>query len=469
MRATDIIIKKRGTFITDENGNRSLQGSQPNTKEEIQFMINGCVDGTIPEYQMSAWLMAIFFNGMSFEETGYLTEIMLHSGDVIDFHAPDANNKPANPDTIYVDKHSTGGVGDKLSLPLAAIVSACGLKDPMMSGRALGHTGGTLDKLESINGFSTQLTAEKFMEVVNEHGYAMIGQTAKIAPADKILYALRDVTGTVESVPLITASILSKKIAEGSDGLVFDVKYGSGAFMKSKADAEILASFLVNTSKAMGKKAAALITNMNTPLGNKIGNFLEVEETIECLDPKNFETTLDSDSGIKDGLKTVMEITYALGAQMLVMANLADSVEDGISKCKEAVKSGAALKKFLENVQVQGGNPDELLSQIGTRRSPHKTELKAVKDGYIYIDAYKTGVAGVTLGVGRNKTTDSVCGDAGMILSKHSGDFVHKGELIMEIYGKDDACLEPALKMLENAVSYSDSKPEEIPLIYKII
>lgn len=450
MRATDIIIKKRGIFVTDENGKRVLQGSQPNTKEEIHFMIEGCVNGSIPDYQISAWLMAIFFNGMTFEETGYLTNEMLHSGDVIDFH-----KNGENKDTIYVDKHSTGGVGDKLSLPLAAIVAACGLKDPMMSGRALGHTGGTLDKLESINGFTTQLTEEKFIETVNKYGYAMIGQTKKIAPADKILYALRDVTGTVESVPLITASILSKKIAEGSDGLVFDVKYGNGAFMKSKADAEILATFLVKTSQAMGKKAAALITNMNTPLGNKIGNFLEIEETIECLQGK--------------GPADVMEVTYALGVEMLMMANLAKTEEEALAKCKEAVSSGAALKKFLENVEVQGGNADQLLSQIGKRRSEYKIILTASQDGYISINAYKTGMAGISLGVGRNKTTDPVCGDAGMILHAHTGDMVRKGDLIMEIFGKDKDCLEPAKRLLEEAVSYSEKQPEKNPLIFKKI
>lgn len=450
MRATDIIIKKRGIFVTDENGKRVLQGSQPNTKEEIHFMIEGCVNGSIPDYQMSAWLMAIFFNGMTFEETGYLTNEMLHSGDVIDFH-----KNGENKDTIYVDKHSTGGVGDKLSLPLAAIVAACGLKDPMMSGRALGHTGGTLDKLESINGFTTQLTEEKFIETVNKYGYAMIGQTKKIAPADKILYALRDVTGTVESVPLITASILSKKIAEGSDGLVFDVKYGNGAFMKSKADAEILATFLVKTSQAMGKKSSALITNMNTPLGNKIGNFLEIEETIECLQGK--------------GPADVMEVTYALGVEMLMMANLAKTEEEALAKCKEAVSSGAALKKFLENVEVQGGNADQLMSQIGKRRSEYKIILTASQDGYISINAYKTGMAGVSLGVGRNKTTDPVCGDAGMILHAHTGDMVRKGDLIMEIFGKDKDCLEPAKRLLEEAVTYSEKQPEKNPLIFKKI
>ena len=450
MRATDVIIKKRGIFVTDEKGNRVLQGSQPNTKEEIHFMIEGCTNGSIPDYQMSAWLMAIFFNGMTFEETGYLTDEMLHSGDVIDFH-----KNGANPDTVYVDKLSTGGVGDMLSLPLAAIVAACGLKDPMMSGRALGHTGGTLDKLESINGFSTQLTEDKFIETVNKYGYAMIGQTKKIAPADKILYALRDVTGTVESVPLITASILSKKIAEGSDGLVFVVKYGNGAFMKSKADAEILATFLVKTSQAMGKKASALITNMNTPLGNKVGNFLEIEETIECLQRK--------------GPADVMEVTYELGAEMLTMAGLASSHDEAIAKCKAVVKDGSALKKFLENVEVQGGNAAELMSQIGKRRSEFKTTLTASCDGYISINAFKTGMAGVTLGVGRNKTTDPVCGDAGMILHAHTGDKVSKGDLIMEIFGKDKDCLEPARKLLEEAVTYSQEQPEQNPLIFKKI
>lgn len=450
MRATDIIIKKRGIFVTNENGQKVLQGSQPNTKEEIQFMIAGCTNGSIPDYQMAAWLMAIFFNGMTFEETGYLTSSMLYSGQVIDFH-----KNGENKDIIYVDKHSTGGVGDKLSLPLAAIVAACGLHDPMMSGRALGHTGGTLDKLESINGFTTQLSKEKFIEVVNKYGYAMIGQTKDIAPADKILYALRDVTGTVESVPLITASILSKKIAEGSDGLVFDVKYGSGAFMKSKADAETLANFLVNTSKAMGKEASALITNMNTPLGKKIGNFLEIEESIECLQGK--------------GPDDVMEVTYALAVQMLMMAKLAKNKEEALQKCKEAVASGKALEKFLENVEVQGGNKEELMSQLGKRRSTFKTQLFAQEDGYIFIDAYKTGIAGVTLGVGRNKTSDSVCPDAGIVLNAVTGDYLHKGDLLMDIYGKNQECLEGALNQLSQAVTYSDKEPEKDLLIFKAL
>jgi len=452
MRATDVIIKKRGTFVTDDNGNRVLKDSMPNTKEEIQFMIKGCIEKTIPEYQMSAWLMSIFFNGMSFEETGYLTDAMLHSGDVINLHN---REKEGLKDGIFVDKHSTGGVGDKISLPLAPIVAACGLQVPMMSGRALGHTGGTLDKLESINGYTTGLSEEQFASGIAKNGYAMTGQTEKIAPADRILYALRDVTGTVESVPLITASILSKKVAEGSDGLVFDVKYGTGAFMKSKADAELLASFLVNTAKAMGKEAAALITDMNTPLGNKIGNFLEIEETIECLQGK--------------GPEDVMEETYALGALMLVLGKIAKTEEEGIELCKKAVESGEALKRFLDNVKEQGGNPDELMSQINVRRSQFKTQLIAKEDGFISIDAYKMGVAGVTLGVGRNKTTDKVCFDAGMILNKKTGDKVSKGDLIMDIFGKNQECLTEALTLIKSAVTYSQNPPEKNELIYKKI
>ncbi|MCR5765843.1 MAG: thymidine phosphorylase [Treponema sp.] len=452
MRATDIITKKRGTFVTKSNGERILKDSLPLTKEEIHFMIQGCVDGSIPEYQMSAWLMAVFFNGMTFEETGYLTQEMLNSGDTINLHK---YNYEQFKNAIFIDKHSTGGVGDKISLPLAPIVASCCLKDPMMSGRALGHTGGTLDKLESIPGYRTDLSEEQFVDFVAKTGYAMVGQSKKIAPADKILYALRDVTATVESIPLITASILSKKIAEGADGLVFDVKYGSGAFMKSTEDAKLLAQFLVNTSKAMGKKASAFITDMNTPLGYKIGNFLEIEESIECLKGQ--------------GPQDVMDLTYEIGAEMLVLAEIAKDREEGHSLCKKAVESGKALEKFLQNVKDQGGNAEELMNQINVRRSPYKTELIAEEDGYINIDAYKTGIAGVTLGVGRNKTTDSVCADAGIILHAKSGEKVTKGTLLMEIFGKDKDCLTPALNTLKQALSYSERPLKKNPLFFEKI
>lgn len=444
MRAVEIIMKKRGTFIRDENGKQILTGNTTLSNEEITYIIEGYVNGEIPDYQMSALLMAIYFNGMTFEETAALTERMLHSGDVISLKGDHLKGP-------FVDKHSTGGVGDKISLPLAPIVASCGVKVPMMSGRALGHTGGTLDKLDSIKGYRTTLSADEFCATISKYGYAMTGQTEKIAPADRLLYALRDVTGTVESVPLITASILSKKIAEGSDSLAFDVKCGSGAFMKSLSDAKTLASSLVKTANAMGKKASALITAMNTPLGLKIGNFLEIEETLDCLRGK--------------GPVDVMEETYALGAEMLILGEKASSKEEALEKCKEAVESGQALKKFLENVEAQGGSSKRLLEEEGKRRSPFSEKLYAEDDGYIFIEAYKTGLAGVTLGVGRNKTTDTVCAESGIILHKKSGDYVKKGDILMELFGKNEDCLPEAKKQLLCAITYSKSPIEKTPLI----
>lgn len=449
MRATDIILKKRGIFVQN-NGKRTLTTDTTLSKEEIDFIINGYISSSIPEYQISALLMAIFFNGMTFEETGFLTNAMLNSGEKMDFHAQNPSEK-----SIFVDKHSTGGVGDKISLPLAPIVASCGVKVPMMSGRALGHTGGTLDKLESITGYNVNLSQEDFTDFIYKNGYAMTGQTKKIVPADKLLYALRDVTGTVESIPLITASILSKKVAEGSDALVFDVKCGSGAFMKSFEDAENLAQSLVKTAKQMNKKATALITNMQTPLGYKIGNFLEIEETIDVLNGK--------------GPHDVVEETLALGTQMLLLAERVQTEEEGLELCKNAISSGKALECFYKNVSMQGGNVEKLKKDLNVRRSQFKTELKAQNSGYIFIDAYKTGCASVTLGVGRNKTSDSVCAEAGIILKKRTGDFVEKDEPIMEIYGKNQECLKDALIQLQNAVTYSNQKLPEQKLIYKII
>lgn len=451
MRATDIIMKKRGTAVRSSDGTLLRAGSTALSAEEIAFMVNGYVDGSIPDYQVSAFLMAVYFNGMTFEETGILTDCMLHSGQTIQLHGFERDGLTGP----FVDKHSTGGVGDKISLPLAPIAACCGIQVPMMSGRALGHTGGTLDKLESIEGYRVSLSPEEFRALIAKNGYAMTGQTKEIVPADRLLYALRDVTGTVESIPLITASILSKKVAEGSDALVFDVKCGSGAFMKSLEDAQLLAESLVRTAGALGKKASAVITDMNTPLGRKIGNFLEIEETVECLKG--------------EGPADVMEETYELAKQMILLGGKTESEQDAEKMCREAVLSGAALARFLENIREQGGNPDTVLSQCGKRRSPFTTVLTAEKSGFIFIDAYKTGLAGVTLGVGRNKTTDAVCPDAGMILHKTSGDFVEKGETIMELFGKDSGCLTEAHSALSQAVSYTAEKPQKQPLIYKIV
>ncbi len=451
MRATDIIMKKRGTFVRKNDGTQVLTGNTVLSAEEIKFIVDGYVAGTIPDYQISAFLMAVYFNGMTFEETGIMTDCMLHSGKTIQLHGYEDVGLTGP----FVDKHSTGGVGDKISLPLAPIVAACGIQIPMMSGRALGHTGGTLDKLESINGYKVGLTPDEFRKIIAKTGFAMTGQTKEIVPADRLLYALRDVTGTVESIPLITSSILSKKIAEGADSLVFDVKCGSGAFMKSLQDAELLSSFLVKTAQSMGKNATAIITDMNTPLGLKIGNFLEIEETLDCLKGK--------------GPDDVMEETYAMAVEMILLGKKASSKEKALSMAKNAVESGKAYDLFMENVKAQGGNPQEIEAQYGKRRSKFKTELFASESGYIFSEAYKTGLAGVTLGVGRNKTSDPVCGDAGIILHATSGTYVNKGDLIMEIYGKDENCLEPAKNQLQEAVSYSANKPEKSPLIYKII
>ena len=442
MRAADIIIKKRGT---------AGSAAQALTREEIEFLVRGYTDGSVPDYQMSAFLMAVYFSGMTFEETGYLTDLMLHSGDVIDLHKM---NLPGLRGP-FVDKHSTGGVGDKISLPLAPIVAAAGVQIPMMSGRGLGHTGGTLDKLESVQGYNVKLDAEKFASLIASNGYAMMGQTEKIAPADRKMYALRDVTGTVESVPLITASILSKKVAEGSDALVFDVKSGPGAFMKSDEDAERLALSLVRTSQAMGKKAVALITAMDSPLGFKTGNYLEVEETLECLQGA--------------GPDDVMELTYALGSRMLVLGGVASDVAGGEKICRQMVESGRAMDVFLKNIHDQGGNPDKLISEQGKRRSPFHAELLADHDGYIKIDAYRTGIACIGLGVGRNKTSDAVDPDSGIIFAKRQGDFVRAGEKIMDVYARDQKSLESGFASLGDAVSYSEQKFENRKLILKEI
>lgn len=442
MRATDIILKKRGT-----GGKKG----EELTRDEIHFMVSGYTDGSIPDYQMSAFMMAVYFSGMSFKETGFLTEEMLHSGDVINLHGKEAKGLKGP----FVDKHSTGGVGDKISIHLAPLVASLGIQVPMMSGRGLGHTGGTLDKLESLPGYNVNLSTEEFERLIAKNNYAMTGQTLKIVPADKKMYALRDVTGTVESIPLITSSILSKKVAEGSDCLMFDVKYGSGAFMKSLEDAEKLAVFLVQTAKSMNKKASALLTSMESPLGNMVGNYLEVEESILCLQGK--------------GCEDLMNLTYALGSRMAVMGGKAKNIEEGEKLCRASLESGKALECFLTNVRDQGADPEKLMAEIGKRRSDHHREIFAKKDGYLKIDAYRTGLAGITLGVGRSKTSDPVDPDSGIIFSKHDGDFVHCGEKIMDVYGKDEDAVEKGKNELEGILEYSEREREKSKLIFKEI
>jgi len=433
MRAVDIIMKKR-------------DGAEL-SREEIAFIIQGYVSGEVPEYQVSSWLMAVFFRGMSFRETADLTELMLRSGTSMNL---------AGIKGPFVDKHSTGGVGDKVSLILAPIVAACGVKVPMMSGRALGHTGGTLDKLESIPGYTTRLDEERFREFIQRDGYAMTGQTDAIVPADKKLYSLRDVTATVESVPLITASILSKKVAEGAEALVFDVKSGPGAFMKTVEDAERLASSLVKTGQAMGKRIVGVITDMTEPLGNKVGNFLEVEESMDCLRGK--------------GPADLMEVTLRLSAWMIIAGGISGEIGAAMKLCEEALSSGKAWDLFVRNVKTQGGDVDRMMSLYGTYRSSYTRQLRSPAAGFIQsIDAFRIGLAGVYLGVGRNKTTDPVSPDVGFVFELKKGAKVAKGDLVATVYGRDAASLDAAWDLVAASLSIGPEAPCIRPLIIKEI
>jgi pyrimidine-nucleoside phosphorylase len=439
MRAVDVILKKRGG---GELG-----------REELATIIDGYVAGSIPEYQVSALLMAIFFKGMTPGETALLTELMLNSGKRMNLAGLTGPDGLAG---TFVDKHSTGGVGDKVSLILAPLAAACGLRVPMMSGRALGHTGGTLDKLESIPGYRTGLTEAEFREFIGKDGFAMTGQTSDIVPADKKLYALRDVTGTVESIPLITASILSKKVAEGADALVFDVKCGPGAFMKTLPDAERLAQSLVSTGSAMGKRIIGVITDMSEPLGRTVGNFLEIEETLDCLEGR--------------GPIDLMEVTLRLTAWMLVAGGKAATVEEGIAFCEKALVGGRPRELFLANVRRQGGDVERMLALRGKYRSIHSFELRAPEGGFVAsIDAWKIGLASVHLGVGRDTAADSVSPDVGLVFEKKSGDRVAKGDLVARAWGRDPASLEAARPLVEASLEIADRAPPRRSLIIKEI
>ncbi len=419
MRAVDLIVKKRegGAF----------------SEEEIGFLVQGFVRGEIPDYQFSALLMAIFWRGMSFEETAGLTRAMIDSGEVLDLSGVSGP---------LVDKHSTGGVGDKVSLILAPLAAACGLKVPMMSGRSLGHTGGTLDKLESIPGYRTDLDRERFLQGLAEVGYAMIGQSESVVPADRKMYALRDVTGTVESIPLITASIMSKKFAEGAHALLFDVKTGSGAFMKSLEASRTLAHSLVRTGKNLGRGVAAVISDMDQPLGRKIGNFLEVEESVDCLNGK--------------GPKDLTDLTIRQVGWMLRLGGLCGGVSEGEKLARVKLKDGSALKKFLSNVEFQGGDAECVLH---TEKGPHARIVKAVVSksrGYVArVDAYAVGVASVVLGAGRSRKEDSVLPGVGITLQKTQGDEVREGDELALIYGEDPRKVEEAIRLCGTAFTVS--------------
>ena len=430
MRVSDIIERKK-------------QGLA-NTQEEIHHLIQGYVTEEVPDYQVSAWLMAVVLRGMTFEEMTYLTKEILESGEQIDLSSIDG---------ICVDKHSTGGVGDKTTLVVGPIAAACGLKIAKMSGRGLGHTGGTLDKLESIPGFQIERTSEEFMQQVSKIGISVIGQTANIAPADKKLYSLRDVTATVDVIPLIASSIMSKKLASGADAIVLDVKVGHGAFMKSEEEAIKLAELMVSIGRLAGKQMTAILTGMDEPLGHKIGNGLEVYEAIETLNGQ--------------GPKDLVDVTVEIGAHLLIDSGIETDFEKAKIALNEALHDGRAYQKFLELVQAQGGDLDYLMTPENLL-SKKTIEVTSDQAGYVMdIHALKIGKAAMRLGAGRETKEDDVLYEVGLDLHKKIGDYVNQGEVLATLYIKDKG-VEEATLLIKDAFVLGDEK-RVLPLIKKTI
>lgn len=426
MRVYDIIYKKRN--------------KEKLTREEIRFVVNGISDDSIPDYQLSAFLMAAFLQGLDAEETSWLTEEMMRSGDMLDL---------SDISPVTVDKHSTGGVGDKVSLVLAPAVAAGGGIVPMMSGRGLGHTGGTLDKLEAIPGYRIGLSETEFRDALRKVGAAIIGQTGKLAPADKKLYSLRDVTATVDSIPLITGSIMSKKFAAGPASIVMDVKWGSGAFMKTVKDARQLARTLTSVGKHMNRHVSAFITDMNQPLGVTVGNALETKEAIACLRG--------------EGPEDVNRITRALAGEMLHFAKAATNFEDGCRLYDKVIRDGSAFEKFKEMVAFQGGDTSVIDNPDKLPQAPEKIELKAAQDGYIAaMDSVKIGIAGIQLGGGREKSDDKLDYSVGFEVLAKIGDKVSKGDTIAVMHAAECSRKEQAQQTYLDAVSY-DSAPVDCP------
>lgn len=417
------------------------------TKEEIKFTINGYVSGKIADYQMSALLMAICINGMNDDEIFNLTMTMRDSGDILNLDEIDG---------IKVDKHSTGGVGDKISLILSPMLAALGVKVAKMSGRGLGHTGGTIDKLESIKGFSTTLTKKQFIDNVNNIGMAIAGQSANLAPADKKIYALRDVTATVDSIPLIASSIMSKKLASGADAIVLDVKCGNGAFMKDIDSAIKLADTMVSIGKKAGKNMAAVITDMNQPLGTHIGNGLEIIEAIDTL------------KGM--GHEDVLKVTYALGTKMLLFAKKAKNEEEAQQLLESTIKDGSALKKFTEFVALQGGDTEYILNSEKLVSATIVKNITSQKEGYITdILTQEVGRAVQILGGGRERKEDLIDYSVGVIMNKKLGDYVMAGESIFTLYGNDENKVLQAIEKLQNSITLSKEKFNKPDIIKAVI
>ncbi len=428
MRMIDVIEKK--------------QQGKPLAEGEIAFFVQGTVDGSIPDYQISALLMAIYFCGMNSRETALLTQYMADSGDTVDLSAIEG---------IKVDKHSTGGVGDKTTLVAAPVAAACGVKVAKMSGRGLGFTGGTLDKLASIPGFNTSLPRNDFLRIVREVGVCVIGQSGNICPADKKMYAIRDVTGTVKSIPLIASSIMSKKLAAGADCILLDVKTGSGAFMKNKEDALVLAETMVEIGRSHGRRAAALITNMDAPLGRAIGNALEVAEAVGTLQG--------------EGPEDFRELCLHLAANMLALAGKGKPEECRVL-ADGALASGRALETFIQMVSAQGGDARVIKDISLLPKAAVVQDAVAGQDGFIArMDAEKCGAAAGMLGAGRETLDSPVDPTAGIVLLKKPGDPVKKGETIARLHTADESRISIAKEMLVSGIFYSENKPEIMPLI----
>ena len=417
------------------------------TKEEIEFIVQGYTDGSIYDYQMSAFLMAVYFQGMTKQETFELTMAMEASGDTLDLSEIKG---------VKVDKHSTGGVGDKTTLVLAPMIAALDVPVAKMSGRGLGHTGGTIDKLEAFPGFLTSLPEETFIQNVNEHKIAVAGQTKNLAPADKKIYALRDATACVDSIPLIASSIMSKKLASGADGICLDVKVGSGAFMKNEADAQCLAKTMVDIGAFANKKVVAVLTNMDEPLGNAVGNTLEVMEAIDSLKG--------------NGPKDLMEVVFALGSQMLLMAGRASSEEEANKLLQSTIDSGSAYNKFKEFVKIQGGNPEDVDHMESLLSAKVVSDVVALKDGYVAkIEAEQIGHASMIMGGGRASKEDDIDLSVGIILRKKVGDFVKANEPIATVYANDSSLCEKAKEEILDSYQFSDTKTQGKPMVIKTI
>lgn len=432
MRMSDLILKKRNGLAL--------------SSAEIQFIVNGYTQGEIPDYQMSAFLMAVYYQGMNTEEVAELTMAMVYSGDTIDLSAIRG---------AKVDKHSTGGVGDKISLIVAPLVAAVGVPVAKMSGRGLGHTGGTIDKLEAIEGFTVELTQEQFIENVNKCKMAIIGQTGSLTPADKKLYSLRDVTGTVDSIPLIASSIMSKKIASGADAIVLDVKTGSGAFMKTLEEAKALAQTMVNIGNSLNRKTVAIISDMNQPLGYEIGNANEIKEAIDVLRGKP--------------IQDLREVSLTIAAYMTVLGGVYPTFQNAYTALEQLLDNGGALETFKTFVQAQGGNPEIVEAPEKLPQATYRYEVRSDAEGYVeHISAEPVGLAAMLLGAGRKTKDDRIDHAVGVTLKKKVGDSVQSGDVLAVVHSNQED-VSSSVALLKEAIGISSAKVERMPMIYETI